>query len=206
MCGATGAQYQLQQEQIQAYQQAQQMTAEEYANQQAIYAPMEAQFQAIFALGPNQEGFSPAENATLTSQAVSGTGQNYEQAARAVNEQEAAVGGGNAYTPSGGAEQLKEEVATSAAQSESQQETQIKEAGFQQGYSEWQAAGEGLMSIAAGDNPLGYEQAETGAGSAAANTANQVAQEQNSWINAALGAAGSIGSAVTEENPGGIFD
>lgn len=196
MCGATDAQNQIQQEQMSQYQQAQQMTAEEYANQQAIYAPLATQFQKIFAAGPNQEGFSQGELDTLNSQAVTGTAQNYSQAAKAVNEELAGEGGGNEYAPSGAADEIRQEVANSAAQTESDQETQIKEADYQQGYSEYQEAGEGLMSIAAGENPLGYENAATGAGTAAANTANQIAQEDNSWINAAIGAAGSLGGAA----------
>src|ERR1039458_8893424 len=69
MCGATGAQTQLQDEQMQAYQQAQQMTAEQYADQQAVYAPLKAQFDKIFAAGPSQQGFSDEETNTLNAQA-----------------------------------------------------------------------------------------------------------------------------------------
>ena len=95
MSGPTGAQVELQDEQIQAYQQAQQMTAEQYANQQAIYGPLSAQFEKIFNAGPDQEGFSDAEKNTLDSQAVTGTAQNYKQAATAVNESLAGEGGGD---------------------------------------------------------------------------------------------------------------
>jgi hypothetical protein len=194
--GATGEQEQLQQEQITAYQDAAAMTAKQYANQQAIYAPMAKQFQSIFDLGKNQEGFSQEEKDTLNSQAIEGTATNYKQAATAVNENLAAEGGGNESMPSGGADQLKQEVANSAAGNESQQETQIKEADYNQGYQQWLSAGQGLEAIAAGDNPLGYQQNQTSAGSAASTTANQIASEDNSWINAAIGAAGTIGKGV----------
>lgn len=203
--GATGAQNTLQTEQMQAYQQAQQMTEQMYQSQQAIYAPMEKQFQSIFNAGPDQQGFSTAETDTLDAQAVQGTAANYSAAAKAVGDQTAAEGGGNEYEPSGAADEMKQEVANSAAGQESQQETQIQEANYQQGYAQWGAAAGGLESIAAGDNPLGYESAETGAGSAAGTTASQIASEDNSWINAAIGAAGTIGGAVVGENPGGIF-
>jgi hypothetical protein len=196
MCGATGAQTQLQDEQMQAYQQAQQMTAEQYANQQEIYKPLAVQFHKIFDAGPSQEGFSQGEKDTLDSQAVTGTAQNYSQAAKAVSTSLAGEGGGDEYVPSGARDQLKQEVANSAAQTESNQETQIQEADYNEGHQQWQAAGEGLMSIAAGDNPTAYENAATGAGSAAGTTANQIAQEDNSWINAAIGAAGDIGGGL----------
>ena len=205
MSGPTQQQQTLGNEQIQAYQQASALTAAQYANQQAIYGPMTAQFQSIFAKGPNQQGFSASEEQGLNAQAVEGTAQNYSQAAKAVGEQTAAEGGGTNPMPTGAQTQLKEEVATSAANNESSQENQIQQANYAQGYNEWQNAGAGLESIAAGENPLGYESAESGAGSAASTTAGQIASEDDSWINAAIGGASSLAGSVASENPGGIF-
>lgn len=194
MCGSTGQQNVLEQEQMDAYKQAQEMTAKQYADQQAIYAPMAKQFQSIFALGPQQEGFSDAETNALNASAVAGTAANYGSAARAVSEGLAAEGGGNEVISTGGAAQMKAQIAEAAAGEQSKEQTQIKEANYQQGYKQWLAAGQGLESIAAGQNPLGYEGAATSAGGAAGTTADQIASEQNSWINAAIGAAGAIGS------------
>jgi hypothetical protein len=115
-----------------------------------------------------------------------------------VNENLAAQGGGNELIGSGGAAQLKAETAQSAAGELSREQTQIKEADYEQGYKQWMNAGAGLESIAAGENPLGYEGAATSAGGAAGTTADQIAQQQNSWINAALGAAGAIGGGWAE--------
>jgi hypothetical protein len=193
MCGATGAQTALQEEQMQFYQQAQEMTAEQYANQEAIYGPMAKQFESIFEMGPNQKGFSDEETNDLNASAVEGTAENYSQAAKAVSENLAAEGGGNSAVSVGGQAQIKSEVANSAAAEESKQVTEIKQADYNQGYNEWLASAQGLDTIAAGENPLGYEGAATNAGSAASTTANDIAQEDNSWINAALGAAGAIG-------------
>lgn len=190
MCGSTDAQSQIQQEELDAYQQAQQMTATQYADQQAIYAPMAAQFQSILSKGPSQEGFSTPEDQTLNAQATEGTAENYEHAAQATNEGLAAEGGGMSPLTSGPEAQLKAETALSSAQEQSSEETQIKQANYQQGFNEWQNAGAGLETIASGENPLGYENAATSSGSAVSTTANQIAQEQNSWIDAALGAVG----------------
>lgn len=192
MCGSTGAQDQIQQEQIQAYQQAQQLTAEQYANQQAIFAPMAAQFQSILQRGPNAQGFSGDEMNELNAESTEGVAENYQQAARALNENIAAEGGGNNPLPSGGQIALKERLAASAAQTRSGEENQIESASYNQGHQEWMEDGQGLEAIAAGENPLGYEGAETSAGSAAGTTADQIAEENNSWINAAIGAAGSV--------------
>lgn len=193
MCGATSAQHTLQDEQMQFYQQAMEMTQKQYANQQAIWAPMAKQFQSIFDLGPNHKGFSDEEEANLTSQAVTGTADNYKQASQAVGEALAAEGG-PAGSGNGSHDQIRASIASSAARQESQQELGIKEASYQQGFKEWLAAGEGLNSIAAGENPTGFENAATSSGSAASTTANDIAQADNSWINAAIGAAGAIGS------------
>ena len=205
MCGATAQQTEIGDEQISAYQQAQQLTQEQYADQQAIYGPMSSQFESIFAKGPSQQGFSASEDQNLDAQAVAGTATNYANAAKAVGDATAAEGGGTDPLSSGQQTELKEQTANSSAQEESNEENEINTADYQQGFSEWQNAGAGLESIAAGENPLGYEGAATSSGSAASSTANQIASQQNSWVNAALGAAGSIGGAVIGENPGGVF-
>ena len=132
----------------------------------------------------------------MNAQAVEGTAANYKQAATAVNEHLAAEGGGTNPLPSGGQEQLQQEVANSAAANESNQETQIQEANYAEGARQYGAAASGLEGIATGTDPLGYENAATASGSAAANTANQIAQEDNSWVNAAIGAAGTIAGAA----------
>lgn len=195
MCGSTGAQEQLQQQQIAAYQQAEAMTQQEYGHMQEIYAPMATQFQSIFALGPSQEGYSEAEKANLETQVIEGTAKNYTQAAQAVGARLAA-GGGGAYMPSGAADVMKLDTSLSAAQEKQSEESQILEGSYAQGRQNWQNAATGLLSIAGGYNPLGFENAATSAGSAASTTANDIAQQQNSWINAAIGAAGTIGGGL----------
>lgn len=195
MCG-TAAQLDLQSEQMDAYKQAEQMTKEQYGDQQAIYGPMASQFKSIFEAGPNQEGFSAGETEDLNAQAVEGTAQNYKGAAKAVGESEAALGGGNIPMPSGAQEQQKAEVANASAREESGEESQIQQANYGQGLKDWESAAGGLETIAAGENPLGYEGAATSSGSSAATTADELAKEQNSWETAALGAAGSLGSAA----------
>lgn len=192
MC-ATNQQNQLETEEAQAYTQAQQLTAEQYANQQAIYAPMAAKFNSIFNAGPNQQGFSTAEVQGLNAQAVEGTAVNYQAAAKAVGEQTAAEGGGTNPLPTGGQTELKEQVAESAAANESQQETQIQEANYSQGLANWQNAAGGLETIASGENPLGYENAETGAAGTANSEANAIASEDTGWESAVLGGVAGLG-------------
>lgn len=195
----------MQAEDLATLQEYNQAFAQQYANQGAIYAKVSSVLDPILNAGPSQTGFSEGEENNLNAQAVAGTAQNYNAAAKAVGEETAAEGGGNSPLPSGAQTQLKQQVAESAAQTESGEETQIQEQNYATGRQNFLNAEEGEMAIAAGENPLGYASAVTSSENAAGNEANQIAQENNSWYNAALGAAGQIGSAVVNQNPGDIF-
>lgn len=191
MSGPTEQQNELGDAQLAAYKQAATLTAQQYANQQSIYGPMTTQFESIFAKGPGQKGFSDEEDEDLNAQAEEGTAENYGNAARAVGEAQAGRGGGTNPLPAGADSAIQSGIATSAAQEESRQESQIEAADYGEGHSDWENAGQGLQAIAAGDNPLGYEGAETSSGSAAGTTASEIASEDDSWLNAAIGAVGS---------------
>jgi hypothetical protein len=92
--------------------------------------------------------------------------------------------------PTGAADSLRAKTAQSAAEEQSREESAITAADYSTGRQNWQQAGSGLLTIAGGENPLGFESAGTQSGTAAADTANQIAQAQNSWVNAAIGAGG----------------
>lgn len=206
MCGPTGAQQQLQQEQMDFYQQGQQEAKQTFGEQQGILQQLESVYEPILAKGPNAKGFSQAEEQDLNATAVDQTAQNYARAAKVAGEQIASEGGGNVPGgTTGSQEQLREEVAAASAQQESTEESQIKQSNYAAGREEF-AQATGALATASGQlSPVSYENAATEAGGAAATTANEIAQENNSWINAAIGAAGSIGSSVVDMNPGGIF-
>lgn len=191
MC-ASGAQNTVQNEDIATMQQYNQEQAQQYANQQALYKSVTSVLQPILNAGPSQQGYSAAELSNLNATAVEGTAENYQNAAKAVNEQIAGEGGGEEL-PTGGQQQLKEEVATSAAGQESTEESQIESADYAQGNANFQNAEQGELAVASGEDPIGYANANVSAENAAGNEANAVASENNSWINAALGAAGTIG-------------
>jgi hypothetical protein len=203
MCGSTGAQNTIQGEQMQEYQQLQNMTNEQYSNFQSLLSPVTEQLQQIFQQGPSQTGMSAAEKNDLDATAIDTTAQGYAKAATAQNEKFASEGGGS--LPSGVEAELQNQTALEAAGTESKELTQVDEEDYQQGLQNWQNAGQGLEQIASLENPVNYINAETGAGSAASNTANEIAQEQNSWVNAAIGGAAGVAGSVISENPGDIF-
>jgi hypothetical protein len=205
MCGASSQQTETYNEQQQFYQQAMEQQSEAWGQDQEILSAMKGVYGPIFAAGPSQEGFAPEEKAALNTQVTEGTAQSYKNASTAVNEKLATLGGGNLALPNGATAQIQAQVAEAAAQTESQQRSQITEADYNQGYQNWLQASTGLTGVSNALNPVAYSGAATSAGGQAANTANQIASENNSWINAALGAAGAIGTGVIGENPGGIF-
>jgi hypothetical protein len=193
MCGAAPQQTQIEQQQQQFMSEAMQEQQTSWGQDQDILAQMRSVYAPIFAKGPDQEGFSPEEKANLNTQVTDQTAQNYGQAAQAVGEQLAAQGGGNIAIPSGATATIKGELASSAASQEASQRLGITQSSYTQGYQNWLNAAQGMNTTAQMVSPVSFSGAATSAGGAAASTANQIAQENNSWINAAIGAAGEIG-------------
>jgi hypothetical protein len=189
-------QLQLQDEQMAFYQQGMQESKTAFGEQQGLLAQMEAVYSPILAKGPNQNAFAGEEETALNAQAKEGTAANYTRAARAVGGQIAAQGGGDNPLPSGTGEQLKEEVAMSAAGEESREESQILESGYAAGEREFEQAGRGLAEASGQLSPTSYENAATNSGSAAETTAKDINAEQNSWIAPVLGAVGAIGGGI----------
>lgn len=195
MSGPTAAQENLQNEQAQFYAQGVQQATTTFGEQQQLLAQIKSVYDPILAKGPNQEGFSESELQDLNAGAVEGTARNYTNAAKATNEALAARGGGNSGLTSGGEDQLAEEVGSSSAEEESNEEAQIRKADYDQGYSEFQQATSAEEDVSGQYNPIGESGAATGAGSAEEKTNSDIASESNSWVNAAIGAAGSLGAA-----------
>jgi hypothetical protein len=195
MC-ASGAQNSIQQEDIQTMQGYAAQQATQYENQTALYAQVKSVLDPILNAGPNQQGFSAAELNDLNAQAVEGTAENYSAAGKAVGENLAGEGGGDNPLPSGAQTQLKQQAANSAAEQESSEETQIQGANYQQGRENFTNAEQGEMAIAAGENPTAYSSAAINAEGTAGSEANAIASENTSWINAAVGAAGAIGTGI----------
>jgi hypothetical protein len=192
MCGSTQQQADIEQQQQEFQLESMKEQQAAYQDDQALLKQMQGVYAPIFTKGPSQEGFSPEQKAALATQIKEGTATNYAQAAQATNANLAATGGGNLVIPSGQQAQMKAQVAQAAAQEESGEQLQATNANYAQGYNNWLQAGQGLFGISGQMNPLGYGEQVNTAGKNAADTANQIATQQNSWINAAIGAAGTI--------------
>ena len=98
--GASSAQENLATQQANFYQTLSQDYGTQFANQSNILSSLNNTLSPIIAAGPNQFGFSQGETNTLNSQAIQGTGQQYNNASRALAANQAAQGGGNIALPS----------------------------------------------------------------------------------------------------------
>jgi hypothetical protein len=195
MSGPSSEQLQLQDEQMQFYQQGIQQSKTTFKEQQSLIDMMKSVYEPILARGPQQEGFAGAEKEALESQATEGTARNYAAASRAVNRRMAASGGDNTLT-SGGETEVRAEIASSAAGELSREQQQITEADYAQGEHNFENATSAIENASAQLNPVGFETAATGAGSAAETTAKDINAEQNSWMAPVFGAIGAIGGGI----------
>ena len=210
--GASAQQSQIGNSQQQFTTQLMQDYGQQFGNSNAIYGTLTKALQSIITAGPNQFGYSAGQTNTLNSQAIQGTGQQYNAAKQNLAAQQAASGGGNAVLPSGVQQQQTAGLATNAANQTSNQLLGIQQAGYQQGNNQFNQAVGQLGGVAAGYNAAGFAGAANTAGSNAANTANQITQENNAaspWglIGGILGgAAQGIGqAAMMGFNGGSMF-
>lgn len=197
MCGATQGQQNVANEQNSLFQNMVSQAQQIFGSASSVFHDLVDAFSPVVAAGPNQEGFSAGEKSNLTSSAVTGTAQAYRNASQAVKENESAVGGGNVDLPGGA--QIGEDtaVATSGAQQEASELNQINEADYQTGRQNFFQAASDLAEAPGVFNPAtSAESAANSSGEAAANTENQIAQENNSWVGAVTGALGGIGGAL----------
>ena len=196
MCGPTAAQSQLQTSQAAFYQQLQNNDETEFGEDQGILKQMQSVYAPILAKGPNQDGFSTAEETNLNTQATEGVGQNFANASKALKENQAASGG-DTFLPSGVNAQQQGALDMNAASEQSQEQQQIKQAGYTQGYSEFTQATSALENTAGQLNPNAGAEVANSAGTAEGTTANQIAQENESWMAPLTGAIGAVGGAAT---------
>ena len=196
--GATATQQQLQNEEANFYQTMTQDYNTTFGENQAIKQTLTSSLSPIVAAGPNQMGFNTAELNSLNSTALQGTGQGYASASQALKEQQAATGGGNSYLPSGVQSQQQAGLASAAANQESNQLLNIQQAGYTQGYNQYENAVGQLGGVASSDSATNYSNSANSSAGAANSEANAVQQaNQQMWNNISGVFSGAMGAAGT---------
>jgi hypothetical protein len=207
MCGgASGTQEQLQTEEANFYQAQTQAYSTAYSNFKGIQDKLNAQFDPIIAKGPNQMGYNAAELTNLNTQATEGVATNYAKAKQALQQDIATEGGGTGTInlTGGPSNQLREELASTAAGVQSAEQLGIQQSGYQQGYNEYQNAVQGEEEVAGGWNPNAFAGSATGAAGAANSEANAVQAANASTWNSVMGALGGIAGNVTYSGKAGF--
>lgn len=169
-----------------------------FAGQQNILNGLTKSLQSTLAGGPSQFGFSAPETTALNTQATSGNAQQYQFAKQAAGEAAAASGGGAAVLPTGAQGETQAELASQAAQSQSNQLLGIQEAGYKQGNQNYNNSVSGLSTVAGLENPSGLASNANSAGEAASGTAAEIQKENeaaNPWTQVG-GLVGSLGGAA----------
>jgi hypothetical protein len=196
-CGAPAAQNQLAQEQASFYQELTQNYATMFPEQQAILKSLTSEFQPILEAGPNQTGFSAAEESSLRTTASDTT-------AKAAQEADVALGAkldtmGDASIPSGARAQLESGVLTSAAEENAGLQNQITQENYAVGRENFLNAASALDTAAGLENPNAFASAANAGGTAANATFNDIAAENNAWMGPVFGMIGGIGSAIVNK-------
>ena len=196
-CGASSAQNNVEATQTSLMNQMISQSQTVFGASSSVFNGLMQTFAPIVAAGPSQQGFSSQELSNLNSQAITQTGVSYKNAKAAVGNAEAAAGGGNMPLPSGAAIGTDIGLASSAANETANQLSNITEQNYAAGRQNYQNAVAGEESASNVYNAAtGAGSAATGSTEAAGTTANQIATQNNSWVQGVTGALGAIGGAA----------
>jgi hypothetical protein len=202
MCGADQSQKDIEQQQQQFYKTLNDNYTTMFGQQQQVLSALTSTFQPILQAGPYQAGYSPTAETAINTQSSENVAQNYAAAQKATAQVLAARGGDTLLPSSVNANILANNANQYAAQRAAAL-NQNTVNNYQLGYQNWTTAANALSSVAGLQNPNAYAGSATGAGQAAATSANNIAQQSNSVWNAAIGAAGALGGAALG-NPAGL--
>jgi hypothetical protein len=165
-----------------------------FAQQQGILSNLTSQLSPIINAGPSQFGYTPAQVNALNTQATTGTAQQYQNAKQAAGDASAAAGGGNSFLPTSTTQQTQANIATAAANTESNQLLGIQTAGWNQGTQNYNNAVGQILSASGQLAPNSYATNADQTNNNAFNQQSQITQQNNAaspW-NAIGGALGGV--------------
>lgn len=163
----------------------------QFANQSNILNTLNASLKPIVQAGPGQYGYSNAEDAALRTQSSAGTSQAFQNAKQSLGQSQAAQGGGDQFLPSGVKTQQQTQLATGAAQQESNQQLGITTQGYDVGRQNFNNAVSAENGVATQYNPNAYASNVDNSGTTAYNSASE-----NTKLNNAASPWGVLGGAL----------
>lgn len=197
-CGASSQQTNTYNQQQQLSSQVMQQGQQVFGDSSKVFNDLVSSLAPTVAAGPNQEGFSAAEKSALQSQAITNAGVAYKNAKAATGNAIAAQGGGNTSLTSGANLGVEANLASSASQNTADQLSTINLNDYATGRQNYDTAVSDLAGATSVYNPAtNVDNSATGALTGQANTANEIASQNNSWIQSVSGALGGIAGVAT---------
>lgn len=167
-----------------------------FSGQQNIINGLTKSLQTTLAAGPSQFGFSQPETTALNTLATTQNATNYAQARAAAGAATAAAGG-SSVIPAGASAGTQAQIASNAANAQSNAILGIQEQGYKQGNENYKESVSGLEGAASLENPSSIAgQANTAGNDAFSSATTLYKQElaQNPWP-AVGGLVGSLAGA-----------
>lgn len=203
MCGSSSSQQAIGQAQTNFFNELTSEHQTDFAEFQGILGQLTAAFSPILAAGPDQHGFGAAETTALHTDATDRVAGDVKNAQQFVQGE---FGGGDSFIPQGQEEREMRKVATAGVKESADLETQITENDFATGRANYWEAASALAGAAGLTNPVGSAEVANSAGKDASDTANEIAQEDNSWFAPVMSAVGGIAGAAIGKIPTGGGD
>ena len=196
LCGATGAQKTAQANEMKVSDLLTSDFQKIFSGNDNILQSITGALEPVVNAGPNQYGFSSAEDAALRTQATDTLAAAGRNTTNAVRSAVAANGGMN--LPSGSEAAIEGSLAESEANKQAEAQLGITEKGYETGRENFFKS-EGALASAPGalENPAtAAGSAAEGAAGAAMQGATDIATAQNAWIAPVAGAIGAVGAAA----------
>jgi hypothetical protein len=171
---------------------------ETFGQQQELLTQIKAVAAPILAAGPNQYGFTTAEDQALRTEISNNANAGIANATTAAELRNKQATGGTDVLGTGAQQELAANADILGEQSKAEQLSQEKLAGFQAGSTNYENAVKALSGVAGLQNPTAYAGATTGAGNAATGAINLADSERSQLLNSLLGGAaqGALGVAT----------
>jgi hypothetical protein len=148
-----------------------------FSGQQNIISGLTKSLQTTLAAGPSQYGFSAPQTTALDTLATTQNATNYAQA-KAAAAQASAAAGGSSILPTGAAAGTQAQIASNAANAQSNAILGIQEKGYEQGNANYQSAVKNLQGTAGLENPSGLAGEANTAGNDAFGSATTLFKQE----------------------------
>lgn len=198
VCGPTAAQSQILGQQQGFASQVTSQAGAIFGNASTLFNSVMNSLVPTISAGPSQSGFSASEMAARNAGVVTAGSQAAANAKSAIGNANASQGGGNTGLTAGATTVAGANAAADIAQGTAGELNKVQQESYDVGRQEYSEAIKGAEGATEMFNPAtSAASAGTESLNAAASNANTQAAQSQSWVNAAIGALGSVAGAAT---------